>query len=269
MTPVLVGCAFAVGGLGVEGGLTRPGLTSLNACRNEAEGSGSLTRRYSSTYLEVGGTAAYVIQNNVWNPTDGRQTIRFTGASFEIVEQTHGSPGGGSPISFPSIYVGSNGRTATEDGRLPRQLGQIESIPTCLAWSGGDSTDQFNVAYDVWVSDSERSPRVPNAYLMIWYRKPSEYNPAGGLRTDSTRIGGQDWQVWQGPNHAGTPVVSYVHLSGSLPSYEFDLKNFLDDAIRREYLRSDQYLSAVMAGVEIWGGGVGVSIDGFAASVNE
>jgi len=255
---------FCVNDIGPGGSGGGTGGGSTGPCSNSVTGSGTITDRYGRSYLKDGSRNAYVVQNNGWGNFQS-QTLTYSGASFTI-SNAAGTPGSArnEPFSFPSIYIGTNGSAATEGSNLPRQVSAISSIPTCMAWSGG--TGQFNVTYDVWFSGSAGGTTADAAYLMVWYHKPSGYQPVGTSVASAVSIAGQTWAVWYG-NNGQSPVISYVH-NGDLPSYSFDLKTFIDDAAGRGYLQSSWYLIAVMGGFEIWEDGSGHRLEGFSAVVN-
>jgi hypothetical protein len=50
---------------------------------------------------------------------------------------------------------------------------------------------------------------------------------------------------------------------------QFDLNNFIKDAVAKQYgITSSMYLSIVFGGFEIWGGADGIKLSQFCASVN-
>ena len=82
-------------------------------------------------------------------------------------------------------------------------------------------------------------------------------------------IGDQLWSRWYGSNLGGRMVTSYVAPADRADgmAYSFDLKDFVDDAVEQGYIKASDYLISVMAGTEIWAGGVGTRIDGFRTEV--
>jgi hypothetical protein len=108
--------------------------------------------------------------------------------------------------------------------------------------------------------------------LQIWLGTPGTRQPVGE-RVRQATVAGRAWDVWVGPHGAtalGTddasrPVVSYVIQNGPLSELEFDLANFIIDAVANgdadlsagrtsQALASKWYLTDVLAGFQIWTG---------------
>ena len=218
------------------------------------------------------GSGSYQFQSNLWNPNGGGQSLSLIpGGGFKFDQQTCATDGD-APCSFPSVYIGTNsGGDARSAGYQARQISAINSIPTCLGWSSGGTpaSDQYNVSYDVWFSGSANGV-VADKFLMVWFRDPPGFQPGGMFPVaDGVVIGDQTWQVWDGLQHEGRNVISYVAPNGLADgqAYSFDLKDFIDDAVEREVLSPSQYLISVMGGMEVWGGARGASLTGFTAEV--
>jgi len=63
----------------------------------------------------------------------------------------------------------------------------------------------------------------------------------------------------------GTPLADSPPLDG----LEFDLNDFITDAVTKSYgLTSSMYLSIVFGGFEIWGGADGIQLSQFCVTVN-
>jgi hypothetical protein len=61
--------------------------------------------------------------------------------------------------------------------------------------------------------------------------------------------------------------VSYVS-SDKISSLDFDLNYFIQDAVQNNYgVTSNQYLSVIFAGFEVWGGGDALQVKKFCANV--
>ncbi len=213
----------------------------------------------------------YRFQSNGWGWTGGGHNISLLPSCGFRMDTQSCTRTDDSPCSFPSIYIGqsADGQPSAGSG-LPVQISAINSIPTCLGWSSGGTpaSDEYNVSFDVWFNTSSGAQEA-ETFLMLWFRDPPSYQAAGAPAADGVIIGDQIWTVWYGPNHQQRNVVSYVAPSARVDgqAYSFNLKDFIDDAVDRQYLRPDQYLISIMAGMEIWGGAQGASIDGFRTEI--
>jgi len=228
----------------------------------------------------------YIINNNNWgNETGTYQSLSYTGNTFTDTV-TSGSGGGANVVSFPSIYIGANGQTASgayntwTDSGLPKQISAMTSVQTSFTWSGGKSGGNYNAAYDVWFAKTQPTAGGyddgPSGFIMVWLYKPSGSQPIGNAGTTRTAtIAGHTWTVWRGPrigNARGTdgngrPVISYVANDSPVKSFSFDLKLFMNDAVANagddmskgggitQPFSNDWWLTDVFAGFEIWSGG--------------
>jgi hypothetical protein len=241
-----------------------------------ASGMGMITDKFGVAMVQRDGRN-YVIQNNVWGDNTSQQ-IKFNGTTYEIVMQTGNNVSSGpsamGPVSYPSVFIGSNYDRTTAGSILPIQISAIKSVKT--AWSIDRGTSgTFNASYDVWFSTNASGDKeAPSGgYLMVWYYKPADAQPIGSILNDGHGVtipGVQgSWDVWLGPNtgNSNRPVISYVTTS-PINDMEFDLNAFIQDAVKRPgALQSGWYLSNVFAGFEIWNGGVGLKTKAFYAIV--
>jgi hypothetical protein len=150
-------------------------------------------------------------------------------------------------------------------------------VPTILStnadqfdWSG------YNAAYDVWLTESSsalpsgaNSP-CPGAWLMVWLFKTTDKQPRGSIYISGQEIPGVpgSWTVWVDDAAPSCTCVSYVSNT-NLASLEFDLNRFLQHAAEKKYgnITTNQYLSVVFGGFEVWGGGDGLELKHFCANV--
>jgi hypothetical protein len=214
---------------------------------------------------------AYRAQANFWNPVNGNFTMSLLpGAGFKLDTQTCKTTTA-SPCSFPSIYIGVDGSGDRSTGALPKVTSSLTSIPTCMGWSSGGTpkTDEYNVSFDVWFNSNAQASEAEE-FLMIWYRDPPSFQPAGMFPVQNgVVVGGQTWTLWHGPNHQNRKTTSFVAPNGIADgmAYQFDLMDFINEAAERGYITKSKNLIAIMGGLEVWGGGQGASITSFKTEV--
>jgi hypothetical protein len=214
---------------------------------------------------------AYRAQANFWNPVNGSLSMSLLpGAGFKLDTQSCKTTTS-SPCSFPSIYVGVDGSGDRSTGSLPKAVTSITSIPTCMGWSSGGTpkTDEYNVSFDVWFNSNAQASEAEE-FLMIWYRDPQSFQPAGMFPVQNgVVVGGQTWTLWHGPNHQNRKTTSFVAPNGLADgmAYQFDLMDFINEAAERGYITKSKNLIAIMGGMEIWGGGQGASITSFKTEI--
>ncbi len=102
---------------------------------------------------------------------------------------------------------------------------------------------------------------------MVWLFMPTDKFPRGTKRATGSIVTGVPggWDVWY--DTTNPPCVSYV-ASSKVASLEFDLNNFIKDAVANNYgVTNGQYLSIIFAGFEVWSGGDGLQVKKFCANV--
>ncbi|MGC4070460.1 MAG: cellulose binding domain-containing protein [Polyangiaceae bacterium] len=260
-----LGGTTARGGTSSVGGTTSTGGTAGSAGTPVLTGQGTLTSNYASAAVGRDGRN-YVVQNNVWGGS-GTQTVSYKGTTFEVTQQTGSNAGNGAPVSYPSVFIGSNYNRTTAGSNLPKLVSSIASVQTSWTNNAGGPSGTYNAAYDVWFSTSASgdSGAPSGGYLMVWYFNPSGAQPIGSV-VATAAVAGKQVQVWFGYN-GSTPCVSYV-IVGNTQSFTYDLNLFIKDAVQRGYVKSNWYLTNVFAGFEIWNGGAGLRTTDFYAIVN-
>ncbi len=237
-------------------------------------GTGNFTLSNDGTASVVRDGRNYIVQNNVWAGDKTKQEVSGTGVSFTVTKQNNnGASSSGAPLSYPSVFIGSNyGRNPSGDN-LPKQVSALTKVPTAWRWSGGGNGN-FNAAYDVWFSTSASGDaEAPSGgYLMVWYRDAPNAQPLGAISGSSVSVGGRNWQVWTCAScQLGKPAISFVPLEGGqvtqLSQYSFDLNDFIKKGVELGIIKSNWYLSNIFVGFEIWADGVGVKSEDFCAVV--
>jgi hypothetical protein len=186
-----VGSGGSGGGLGTDAGISLDVVrreTAVATCGMlKATLGGSATEDSSMQRYAVSGTDChtYIVQNNNFaNPTGSVQTLNISGASFEVVSSTASRASSSNvPASFPSVYIGGNGKIANgtyvtwSDSNLPIRISALSRAMTSFDWSGGVAAGDFAASYDVWFA---KAIPVAGAYddaisgsLMIWLNRPS------------------------------------------------------------------------------------------------
>jgi Glycosyl hydrolase family 12 len=223
----------------------------------------------------------YAVQTNVLL-TGASLVLSYTNNGF-VVDSASGT-GVGSPVSLPSISVGSGlaggGQASTRaTDNLPKAISAIESADTTFRWSGNSGVFDANIT--LWFADADPMGQRYNdgldAIVMIWLNKPASVNPYGA-QVGTIMVSGQTFNVWQGPRGASpteagdlvpdpnAPVISFVATS-TLNSVTFDLNDFIDVSVGQYGLPASLLLTDVLAGFEIWSGGAGLTVDEFTIDI--
>jgi hypothetical protein len=238
-------------------------------CTGPGTPTGTITDQYGYYYVDRCGVR-YVVQNNVWG-SSAQQTLTYSGVSFKVTQQTGNNSTSGGPVSYPSVFIGSNNNRTTPNSGMPKQVSSLTTVPVTWSYATNGASGTYNASFDVWFSTSSAGDtgNPSGGYLMVWFYKPGNAQPVGGQvgspESPTATLAGATFNVWYGSN--GKPVTSYVYQN-SVTSASFDLNLFIRDAVSRGHVQNSWYLTNIFAGFEIWSGGVGLQTLDFTATVN-
>jgi hypothetical protein len=270
------------GGTGAGGTIGAGGSSTTTAidCTDTSTFSDTVSGQYDASTIILDGNASktYYMQANWWGDPYAHQTENVQGIGFTILNpnNTVASSNPSNPLGFPSIFIGTYKDKRTTGSNLPKAVSSLTSVPTIFSTNIDTmGTASYNATYDVWLTATNavvtgNNPGSGGAYLMVWQFMPTDKRPRGTLMSNGSIVTGikGGWDVWYDPStNDKMPCVSYVS-SSKIPTLEFDLNYFIQDAIQSGYgVKSSQYLSIVFAGFEVWQGGNGLQIKKFCANV--
>jgi hypothetical protein len=258
--------ATAAGGTNSGGSTTTGTGGSLAADCGTMVSGGYITEQYGLLRVTRNGLE-YIVQNNVWGNASAVQRLFVTGTSYLVMQQTGDNGAAAAPVSYPSIFIGSNNGHTSANSGLPRAVNSLGTITTRMSHNAGASiAGVYNAAYDVWFSTTsagDTGTRPSGGFLMVWLYDPPQKQPVGTNRWPGVSIGGASgtWDVWLG---GSPPVISYVRTQ-AINSLTFDLNAFIRDAVqnRSGSIQNTWYLTNVFGGFEIWSGGTGLMLNCF------
>ncbi|MFF4035177.1 cellulose binding domain-containing protein [Streptomyces sviceus] len=205
----------------------------------------------------------YVVQNNRWG-TSATQCISVTNSGFRIVQADGSVPTNGAPKSYPSVFNGCHYTNCSPGTNLPAQLSSISSAPSGISYSYVSGA-AYDAAYDIWLDPTPRKDGVNRTEIMIWFNRVGSVQPVGSV-VGSATVGGRQWQVWSG-NNGGNDVLSFVAPS-AIDSWNFDVMDFVRQAVSRGLAQNNWYLTSIQAGFEPWQNGAGLAVNSFSSTVN-
>jgi hypothetical protein len=214
-------------------------------------------------------SVTYIVQSNVWGSGSAQQTISYNGNTFQVTQQTGNNSSNAGPVSYPSVFIGSNNNRSSSTAGLPRAVSSLGTIQSCVTHNGtGSISGLYNASYDIWFSTSSGgdSGNPSGGYVMLWLYKPSGAQPLGSIEQSAASVGGLTVDVWYGTN-GGRPCTSYV-VRSAMGTYSGNLAPFIQDAVTRGHVQSSWYLTNVFFGFEIWSGGVGLSLSNCSISLS-
>jgi hypothetical protein len=226
---------------------------------DQAQAQAQICEQFGSTVIQN----RYVVQNNRWG-TSAQQCIRGTAKGFSIASQRGSSPTNGSPVSYPSVFLGCHYATCSPGTNLPLRVSQINSATSSIDYKFVSGAT-YNASYDIWLDPSPKTNGVNAMEIMIWFNRQGPIQPIGSA-VDTATVSDRTWEVWRGSN-GENDVISYVAPS-PISSLSFSVLDFINDTRDRGAITNSWYLTSIQAGFEPWQGGAGLGVTSFTAAVN-
>jgi cellulose 1,4-beta-cellobiosidase len=203
----------------------------------------------------------YRILNNVWGATTMQSLEVYPDSTyFSVVDSEH-NQSGGTPASYPFILKGYHWGSGTQGSGMPLKVRDVTSAPFSWSVNTAGVGGTWNAAFESWFSKTGGT--APDAAeLMIWIDYAGGAGPAGSYK-GTVSIGGYKWSVYFA-DWADWDYIAYKITSPNR-NVNLDLKDFIDDSVRRGYINTSWYLDNMEAGFEIWRDGEGLTSNSFSA----
>ncbi|MBQ0830521.1 GH12 family glycosyl hydrolase domain-containing protein [Streptomyces tagetis] len=234
-------------------------LASLMTAAAPAQADTALCEPFGTTTIQ----GRYVVQNNRWG-TSATQCITVTDSGFRIDRAEGSAPTNGAPKSYPSVFDGCHYTVCAPGTQLPARVGGITSAPTSVSFGYVDDA-VYDAAYDIWLDPTPRTDGVNRTEIMVWFNRVGPIQPVGS-RVGTATVAGRTWEVWTGGN-GSNDVLSFVSPS-AIGSWNFDVMDFVRQAVARGLAGNDWYLTSVQAGFEPWQKGAGLALTSFSAGID-
>ncbi|MET9429267.1 cellulose binding domain-containing protein [Streptomyces sp. NPDC003036] len=240
--------------------VTLASLTALvTATATPAQADTLICEQFGSTVIQ----GRYVVQNNRWGTSEA-QCVNATTTGFELTRADGSVPTNGAPKSYPSVFNGCHYTNCSPGTNLPLRVSAIGSAPTSISY-GYVADAVYNASYDIWLDPTPRTDGVNRTEIMIWFNRVGPINPVGS-RVGTATVAGRGWEVWTG-NNGANDVISFVAPS-AIGSWNFDVMDFVDQAVARGLAQPSWYVTSVQAGFEPWQNGAGLRVNSFSSAVN-
>jgi hypothetical protein len=241
-----------------------------SSCKSSSVGSIS-----TATGVQPLGSSGLGYQNNVNNPGSGSQSVTGaygSGCGSLVVNTTGIKSNNNSPASYPSLVDGwhwGSWNGAYSQGSV-KALSALTSVKSSYAFTP-PAGNKWDVSYDMWVAQSPSisAPDGNTLEVMVWldYSNMMTTNPIGSKLTTSFTAAGTTWEVWYGST-GSWHTVSYRRTPGTTPVQDFDLLQFLKDAVTHGTGSTSWDLLSVEAGFELFDATSGGSVDSYSCSIN-
>ncbi|GGZ07366.1 glycosyl hydrolase family 5 [Streptomyces nitrosporeus] len=232
---------------------------ALGTLAAPAHAAAPICEQYGTTVVQ----GTYVVQNNRWG-TSAEQCVEATGSGFTLTRAEGSVPTDGAPKSYPSVFNGCHYTNCSPGTALPARVDTISSAPSSIAYSYVANA-VYNASYDIWLDPQPRTDGVNRTEIMIWFNRVGPIQPIGSPVGTAT-VGGRVWEVWTG-NNGGNDVISFLAPS-AIPSWQFDVMDFVDATVARGMAQNSWYLTSVQAGFEPWQGGAGLAVGSFSSVID-
>ncbi|KAJ7750405.1 glycoside hydrolase family 12 protein [Mycena maculata] len=214
----------------------------------------------------VGGYTLFLDQWGLSDATSGSDCASITSSSGTTVAwtTTWTWTGGTSVKSFTNIGV--------NDG-VNQQLSAISSMPAVWTWSQSSTDVVADVAFDMFTSATSGGSAINE--IMIWMANfnagpiSATYSSSGQPTpiVSNLSLGGHTWDLYFGSNGANN-VYSFLPTSGTITSFNTDIKAFFTYLTDDQGISSSQYLTTAQAGTEATSGSATLTTTAFSLVIN-
>ena len=245
-----------VGALALGAGCTSPSdesngpVPEVSACAGDGTQLGYRCNQGWSATM-----APYILNDNQWGVegATGQQCVWGTCQDSDTIGWvTNWDWKGGTNwvLSYASVVFGWHWGFPVANTGLPVQIASGKAVNCGWTFALTNATGSLNVAYDLWLHDTATPPSNggQTGEIMIWLHTQNGAGPAGSVVASGIWVAGSKWNLYVGD--VGWPVYSYVRTSNTTAAV-FDVMAFLNDLVARNYVRGEQYLSSVQAGIEV------------------
>ncbi len=211
------------------------------------------------------GNAQYVVRND--NYGHDRECLRNSGGAPDFAVVVSGARVEHSePVAYPNIFVGCSWGICTPRSHLPVQVDRIKSVVT--TWhTKMKAKGIWSAGYDIWFDRRPcTSGQSGGAELMIWLNARG-FDPGSWpvVRVDHTRWYLEHWVTSGHGKHWN--YIQFRRVHGTAKVTRLRVAPFITVARQHGLISKKWWLTTVMAGFEIWRGGVGLSTTRFMVHV--
>ena len=209
----------------------------------------------------------FTLVNNPWNSgkldngRDYTQSIAFdTDDITSNVLFKWNWPDVGHVVAYPEIIVGFKpwGQEGTDS--LVTRLDQLGQLDVTIDYDISGDTDDFNVAFDIWLSDKALAGnKYITTELMIWTHD-------GGLRPAGEKVGiyengdfrAQIWVAEDFGDSSGDSSTTWRYIAlratDEITADTIDIAAIIEDLVERGLVDDQDYLNGYEFGAELTGG---------------
>lgn len=215
----------------------------------------------------------YYLLNNLWgaNTGAGEQCIWDVGSNSSSIEwSTKWNWSGQFQVkSYDSVVLGWHWQKPTTSylTGLPLQLSSNQPVQTVWSYTinqiGPNTT--FNIAYDLWLHTIPNPTwDAPSDEVMLWLYEQGNIHPVGSP-VATVNLDGTSWTLWEGSG--SWRVHTFVRSTTTTTGQSVNLNDFLQYLVANRGLSSNNYLTGVEAGSEVWLGSAELDTGSYSTDV--
>ncbi len=161
------------------------------------------------------------------------------------------------PVAYPNIFVGCSWGICTSHSGLPRRADRIKALTTTWHTTQPSSGD-WGAGYDIWFDRTpQTSGQSGGAELMIWLNSRGfGANTWPIVTVDHVQYHLAHW-IARGDGKTWN-YIQFRRVNSTTKVTNLDVKPLIAVAEAHGLISSHWWLTSVMAGFEIWRGGVGL-----------
>lgn len=211
----------------------------------------------------------YVLQNNRFG-TDEAQCVEAVGAhnGFQVTRADGSVPVTGPAKSFPSIYNGCYDGVCSPGTKLPMRLSAITRARTTANFIPAYQGTTYDASYHIWLDPTPRNDGINRLEIVVRFQLAgASLQPVGSKVAALVELAGIRWDVWVG-NNGRNDVLTFT-APRQIVNWDFDVKTFTNEAVRRGLAANTWFVTSVQAGFDIWANGANLGVSCFMSWVNE
>lgn len=208
-------------------------------------------------HIKVSGSGAeYVVRNDNYGRLGECLSNHDRSTNFSIV-RSDAHRRRAEPVAYPNIFVGCSWGVCSSRSGLPLRVGRIRRLVT--TWhTTMRAKGTWSAGYDIWFDrKASRSGQSGGAELMIWLN--ARHFGVGSwpvVTVHQVKYYLEHWVTHGHGKHWNYIQFRRVHPTSKVT--RLNVKLFIAAAERDRLINRKWWLVSVMAGFEIWRGGVGL-----------
>jgi hypothetical protein len=215
-------------------------------------------KKYCDDYAVFFVNTEYMVRNNVWGFNAGSYTINYSQCAFQDslnssifgwewdLDNTSENP------AYPNVEYGWNPwEVQPTTQSIPILLNTLSSILVSFEMEFS-AKGYHNIAFDIWLTNSDISnDTTVSVEIMIWLE--TTLTCGAELIVSNLTINSETYDFYKTTEWSSIPYIAFVNKNSTW-SGKLDILPFITYLVENNHISSDDYLSLIEFGNEIWSG---------------